>query len=95
MTCPRPAELDIEGEPRHVVSKPVVSPKHLDKEKYNDEFGLGEYLVETEENLEPSLTKEDKDTMTFIKINAYEFIETKQKSKESASLDSKNRKWHK
>ncbi|GFU71953.1 uncharacterized protein TNCV_1053001 [Trichonephila clavipes] len=87
MACLRPAELEIEwcglG---HVVSKPVVSPVHLDKEKYNDQFGLGEYLVETEENLVPSLTKEDQYTMNLIKINAYEFIETQQKSKESAPL---------
>ncbi|GFX08218.1 uncharacterized protein TNCV_3267091 [Trichonephila clavipes] len=72
MTCLRPAELEIECGLGHVVSKPVVSPVHLDKEKYNDQFGLGEYLVETEENLVPSLTK-DQDTMNLIKINAYEF----------------------
>ncbi|GFT13405.1 helitron_like_N domain-containing protein [Trichonephila clavipes] len=59
MACLRPAELEIECGLGHVVSKPVVSPVHLDKEKYNDQFGLGEYLVETEENLVPSLTKED------------------------------------
>ncbi|GFS69548.1 hypothetical protein TNCV_3894081 [Trichonephila clavipes] len=46
MTCLRPAELEIECGLGHVVSKPVVSPVHLDKEKYNDQFGLGEYLVE-------------------------------------------------
>ncbi|GFY67571.1 uncharacterized protein TNIN_408201 [Trichonephila inaurata madagascariensis] len=34
MTCLRPAELEIESELRHVVSKPVVSPKHLNWEKY-------------------------------------------------------------
>ncbi|GFX54829.1 uncharacterized protein TNCV_3317461 [Trichonephila clavipes] len=56
MTCLRPAELEIEFGLRHVVSKPVFSPVHLDKEKYNDQFGLREYLVETEENLVPSLT---------------------------------------
>ncbi|GFV66754.1 hypothetical protein TNCV_3624391 [Trichonephila clavipes] len=44
------------------------------------------FTVETEENLVPSLTKEDQDTMNLIKINAYEFIETEQKSKESAHL---------
>ncbi|GFV78661.1 transposable element Tcb1 transposase [Trichonephila clavipes] len=86
MTCLQPAERKIECEPGHVVSKPVVSPVHLDKEKYNDQFGLGEYLVGTEENLVPSLTKEDQDTMNLIKINAYEFIETQQKSKELAPL---------
>ncbi|GFT33079.1 uncharacterized protein TNCV_4368011 [Trichonephila clavipes] len=86
MTCLRPAELKIECGLGHVVSKPVVSPVHLDKEKYNDQFGLGEYLIETEENIVPSLTKEDQDTMNLIKINAYEFIETQQKSKESAPL---------
>ncbi|GFV56650.1 uncharacterized protein TNCV_4283131 [Trichonephila clavipes] len=82
MTCLCPAELEIECGLGHVVLKPVVSPIHLDKEKYNDQFGLGEYLVETEENLVPSLTREDQDTMNLIKINAYEFIETQQKSKE-------------
>ncbi|GFU49296.1 uncharacterized protein TNCV_4122071 [Trichonephila clavipes] len=86
MACLRPAELEIECGLGHVVSKPVVSPVHLDKEKYNDQFGLGEYLVETEENLVPSLTKEDQYTMDLIKINAYEFIETQQKGKESAPL---------
>ncbi|GFV48105.1 uncharacterized protein TNCV_3027881 [Trichonephila clavipes] len=86
MACLRPAELEIECGLGHVVSKPVVSPVHLDKEKYNDQFGLGEYLVETEENLVPSLTKEDQYTMNLIKINAYEVIETQQKSKESAPL---------
>ncbi|GFX95156.1 uncharacterized protein TNCV_4920991 [Trichonephila clavipes] len=86
MACLRPAELEIECGLGHVVSKPVVSPVHLDKEKYNDQFGLGEYLVETEENLVPSLTKEDQYTMNLIKINAYEFTETQQKSKESAPL---------
>ncbi|GFU36010.1 uncharacterized protein TNCV_4191201 [Trichonephila clavipes] len=86
MACLRPAELEIECGLGHVVSKPVVSPVQLDKEKYNDQFGLGEYLVETEENLVPSLTKEDQYTMKLIKINAYEFIETQQKSKESAPL---------
>ncbi|GFV39426.1 uncharacterized protein TNCV_1231251 [Trichonephila clavipes] len=86
MACLRPAELEIECGLGHVVSKPVVSPVHLDKEKYNDQFRLGEYLVETEENLVPSLTKEDQYTMNLIKINAYEFIETQQKSKESAPL---------
>ncbi|GFU35555.1 uncharacterized protein TNCV_4875681 [Trichonephila clavipes] len=86
MTCLRPAELEIECRLGHVVSKPVVSPVHLDKEKYNDQFGLGEYLVETEGNLVPSLTKEDQDTVNLIKINADEFIETQQKSKESAPL---------
>ncbi|GFV02809.1 hypothetical protein TNCV_2304421 [Trichonephila clavipes] len=43
-----PAEKEIECEHIHMVSKPVVSPLHLDKEKYNYQFGLGEYLVETE-----------------------------------------------
>ncbi|GFX37010.1 uncharacterized protein TNCV_1175101 [Trichonephila clavipes] len=86
MTCLRPAELEIECGLGHVVSEPVVSPVHLDKEKYNDQFGLGEYLAETEENLVPSLTKEGQDSMNLIKINAYEFIETQQKSKESAPL---------
>ncbi|GFX29268.1 uncharacterized protein TNCV_3218021 [Trichonephila clavipes] len=86
MACLRPAELEIECGLGHVVSKPVVSPVQLDKEKYNDQFGLGEYLVETEETLVPSLTKEDQYTMNLIKINAYEFIETQQKSKESAPL---------
>ncbi|GFV70940.1 hypothetical protein TNCV_4164871 [Trichonephila clavipes] len=41
MTCLRPAELEIECGLGHVVSKPVVSPVHLDKERY-DQFGLGE-----------------------------------------------------
>ncbi|GFW01805.1 uncharacterized protein TNCV_60571 [Trichonephila clavipes] len=72
MTCLRPAELEIECRMGHVVSKPVANPVHLDKEKYNDQFGLGEYLFETEENLVPSLTKEDQDTMNLIKINAYD-----------------------
>ncbi|GFW63398.1 uncharacterized protein TNCV_400641 [Trichonephila clavipes] len=86
MTCLRPAELEIECGLGHVVSKPVVSPVHMDKEKYNEQFKLGEYLVETEEHLVLSSTKEDQDTMNLIKINAYEFIETQQKSKESAPL---------
>ncbi|GFY46551.1 hypothetical protein TNIN_389561 [Trichonephila inaurata madagascariensis] len=34
MTCLQPAERKIECEPIHVVSKPVVSPGHLDQEKY-------------------------------------------------------------
>ncbi|GFT55946.1 uncharacterized protein TNCV_2158141 [Trichonephila clavipes] len=56
-------------------------------EKYAaPEMFTGEYLVETEENLVPSLTKEDQYTMNLIKINAYEFIETQQQSKESAPL---------
>ncbi|GFV40117.1 hypothetical protein TNCV_31761 [Trichonephila clavipes] len=84
MTCLRHAELEIECGLGHVVSKPVLSLVYLHKEKYNDQFGLGKYLVETEENLVPSLTKEDQDTMNLITINAYEFIETQQKSKESA-----------
>ncbi|GFY67974.1 uncharacterized protein TNIN_431391 [Trichonephila inaurata madagascariensis] len=95
MICLPPAEREIECELIHIVSRAAVIPKHLDKEKYNDQFGLGEYLVETEENLKPSFTKEDKDTMNLIKINAYEFIEkTQQKSKESKIfIDSKVRKW--
>ncbi|GFS98909.1 hypothetical protein TNCV_3528811 [Trichonephila clavipes] len=56
MALLRPAEREIECEQIHVVSKPVVNPVHLDKEKYNDQFGLGA------------------------------FIETQQKSKESAFL---------
>ncbi|GFS98779.1 hypothetical protein TNCV_753901 [Trichonephila clavipes] len=82
MACLRPAELEIECGLGHVVSKPVVSPVQLDKEKY-DQFGLGEYLVETEENLVPSLTKEDQYTMNLIKINAYEFIETQHRKVKS------------
>ncbi|GFY60597.1 hypothetical protein TNIN_231421 [Trichonephila inaurata madagascariensis] len=34
MTYLPPAEREIECELRHVVSKPVVSPGHLDREKY-------------------------------------------------------------
>ncbi|GFY43228.1 uncharacterized protein TNIN_437281 [Trichonephila inaurata madagascariensis] len=34
MTCLQPAERKIECEPIHGVSKPVVSPGHLDREKY-------------------------------------------------------------
>ncbi|GFY53873.1 uncharacterized protein TNIN_19271 [Trichonephila inaurata madagascariensis] len=34
ITCLQPAERKIECEPIHVVSKPVVSPIHLDREKY-------------------------------------------------------------
>ncbi|GFY56389.1 uncharacterized protein TNIN_307491 [Trichonephila inaurata madagascariensis] len=34
MTCLQPAERKIECEPIHVVSKPIVSPGHLDGEKY-------------------------------------------------------------
>ncbi|GFW56341.1 uncharacterized protein TNCV_2088501 [Trichonephila clavipes] len=88
LICLPPAERVIECELRHIVSKAAVIPKHLGNEKYNGQFGLGEYLAEkkTEENLIPSFTKEDKDTMNLIKINAYEFIETQQKSKESAPL---------
>ncbi|GFT31638.1 uncharacterized protein TNCV_230771 [Trichonephila clavipes] len=33
-TCLQPAERKIECEPIHVVSKPIVSPGHLDGEKY-------------------------------------------------------------
>ncbi|GFU75930.1 uncharacterized protein TNCV_2087681 [Trichonephila clavipes] len=34
MTCLQPAERKIECEPVHVVSKPIVSPGHLNGEKY-------------------------------------------------------------
>ncbi|GFX63142.1 hypothetical protein TNCV_4191771 [Trichonephila clavipes] len=34
MTCLQPAERKIECAPIHVVSKPVVSPRHLDRAKY-------------------------------------------------------------
>ncbi|GFQ88081.1 hypothetical protein TNCT_706881 [Trichonephila clavata] len=34
MTHVRPAELEIKREPRHVVSKAVVGPKHVDREKF-------------------------------------------------------------
>ncbi|GFY43945.1 hypothetical protein TNIN_276451 [Trichonephila inaurata madagascariensis] len=34
MTCLQLAERKIECEPRHVVLKPIVSPIHLDREKY-------------------------------------------------------------
>ncbi|GFY70821.1 uncharacterized protein TNIN_486851 [Trichonephila inaurata madagascariensis] len=34
MTCLQPAERKIECEPMHVVLKPIVSPRHLDQEKY-------------------------------------------------------------
>ncbi|GFV82610.1 hypothetical protein TNCV_1618391 [Trichonephila clavipes] len=34
MTCLQPAERKIECEPVHVVSKPIVSPGHLNEEKY-------------------------------------------------------------
>ncbi|GFX86236.1 uncharacterized protein TNCV_2561181 [Trichonephila clavipes] len=50
------AAREIECELRHRVSKAAVIPKRLDKEKYNDQFGLGEYLVETEANLVPTKT---------------------------------------
>ncbi|GFY45924.1 hypothetical protein TNIN_212071 [Trichonephila inaurata madagascariensis] len=76
----------VRGLPIKKCPQAAVIPKHLDKEKYDDQFGLGEHLVEAEENLVPSFTKEDKDTMILIKINAYEFIEAQQKSKESAPL---------
>ncbi|GFQ75178.1 retrovirus-related Pol polyprotein from transposon 17.6 [Trichonephila clavata] len=49
MTCLRPSELEIECEPRHVVSKVVVSPKHLGWEKYILENQTNELL---ESNLE-------------------------------------------
>ncbi|GFY59816.1 hypothetical protein TNIN_197161 [Trichonephila inaurata madagascariensis] len=84
MTCPPPVEREIECELRHIVSTAAVIPKHLDNEKYNGQFGLRAYLVETEENLVPSFIKED--TVNLIKINAYEFIKTQQKIKESAAL---------
>ncbi|GFU49135.1 hypothetical protein TNCV_573721 [Trichonephila clavipes] len=34
MTCLQPAERKIECEPVHVVSKPIVSPGHLNGKKY-------------------------------------------------------------
>ncbi|GFQ85565.1 hypothetical protein TNCT_216981, partial [Trichonephila clavata] len=68
MTCLRPAG-------GHIVSKAAVIPNHLDQEKYNDQMGLREYLVETEESLVPSFTKEDRNAIKLIKNNADEFME--------------------
>ncbi|GFX65990.1 uncharacterized protein TNCV_14111 [Trichonephila clavipes] len=48
MTCLQPAERKIECEPIHVVSKPIVSPGHLNGKKYF----LGDQTIEL---LEPDL----------------------------------------
>ncbi|GFT25248.1 uncharacterized protein TNCV_181181 [Trichonephila clavipes] len=51
MTCLQPAERKIEREPVHVVSKPIVSPGHLNERKYFLEDQIIELLeLDLEQN---------------------------------------------
>ncbi|GFX71368.1 uncharacterized protein TNCV_2453791 [Trichonephila clavipes] len=133
MTCLQPAKRKIECEPVHVVSKPIVSPGHLNGEKYfledqtiellepdleqnglprpeigneiqtrrqrrketgnstrlennDDQFRLGECVVEIEEDFVPLLTGEGTDNGTLIKLSACEIMEAQLRSEESAPL---------
>ncbi|GFV13761.1 uncharacterized protein TNCV_3957761 [Trichonephila clavipes] len=132
-TCLQPAERKIECEPIHVVSKPIVSPGHLDGEKYfledqtlelleldleqndlprpeigneiqtrrqrrketgksthlendDDQFILGECVVEIREDFVPSLTGEGTDIGNLIKLSACEIMEAQLRSEESSPL---------
>ncbi|GFY15098.1 uncharacterized protein TNCV_4493511 [Trichonephila clavipes] len=133
MACLHPTERKIECEPIHVVSKPIVSPGHLDGEKYfledqtiellepdleqngptrpeigneiqtrrqrrketekstrrendDDQFRLGECVVENGEEFGPSFTGEGTDNGSLVILSDCEVMEAQLRNEESVPL---------
>ncbi|GFY62199.1 uncharacterized protein TNIN_448841 [Trichonephila inaurata madagascariensis] len=101
MTCLQLAERKTECEPIHVVSKPVVSPGHLDRtrkprrketgkstrlESEDDQFRLGECVVENGEDFGPSFIGEGTDNGNLVKLSDCEIMEAQLRNEESVPL---------